>query len=99
MDRYILIGKIPSKEPDILKWGEWMERSDRHIGNDMIRDNIQISTVFLGLDHNWSGGNPILFETMIFGGLHDGYQERYYSWEEAEIGHKEALKLVTGDLN
>ena len=31
---------------------------------------------------------------MIFGGIHHDYQERYSTWEEAEKGHKRALKLV-----
>lgn len=28
----------------------------------------RVSTVWLGLDHNWGGGEPLLFETMSFGG-------------------------------
>jgi hypothetical protein len=31
---------------------------------------------------------------MIFGGLHDGHQERYTNWEDAERGHEEACKMV-----
>lgn len=34
------------------------------------------------------------FETMIFGGEHDQYQERYSTWDEAEAGHKRAIELV-----
>lgn len=58
----------------------------------------RISTVFLGLDHNhsWPNGTPILFETMIFGGEHDDFQERYCTWDEAEAGHKIAVDLVEG---
>jgi hypothetical protein len=48
----------------------------------------EVSTVFLMLDHNWSGrGDPILFETMIFGGPLDGQQARYSTWAEASEGH------------
>ena len=39
-------------------------------------------------------GPPLLFETMIFGGPHDGYQERYTFWDEAEAGHAKALGMV-----
>jgi len=54
---------------------------------------IWVSTVFLGLDHNFSGyGPPILFETMIFGGPYNTYQERYRTWDEAERGHARAVK-------
>lgn len=57
-------------------------------------DGITISTVFLGLDHSWIGGPPVLWETMIFGGEHDQYQERYYSFDDALDGHFKALELV-----
>ena len=37
-----------------------------------------VSTVFLGMDHNWRReGPPILFETMVFGGRYAGLQLRY----------------------
>lgn len=56
----------------------------------------RVSTVFLGIDHNFSSvGPPILFETMVFGPNDEEGQWRYVTWEEAEAGHKavvEALK-------
>jgi hypothetical protein len=55
---------------------------------------VYVSTVFLGLDHSFGEGPPQLFETMIFGGEHDEYQERYSTWDEAEAGHKKACKLA-----
>jgi hypothetical protein len=57
-------------------------------------DDAYISTVFLGLDHAWNSDVPVLWETMIFGGEHDQYQERYTSYEDALEGHKIALNLV-----
>ncbi len=56
-----------------------------------------VSTVFLGLDHAFGGGPPMLFETMIFGGDHDEYCERYATVEEARAGHRVACQLVNGD--
>ncbi len=51
-------------------------------------DGVRVSTVFLGRDHDFTGlGKPILWETMIFGGEWDGYQERYTSQEAAIEGH------------
>jgi hypothetical protein len=50
--------------------------------------------VFLGLDHAWDSDIPVLWETMIFGGEHDQYQERYTSYEDALKGHQTALNLV-----
>lgn len=56
-----------------------------------------VSTVFLGIDHNFGDGAPLLFETMIFGGKHNEYQRRYATWTEAEAGHKHAVSIA-GDV-
>ena len=60
-------------------------------------DDIFVSTVFLGLDHAWPKDDvtPMLWETMIFGGEHDQYQDRYTSVEDALEGHQTALTLIT----
>jgi len=93
-DYYILDGHETKKCNDVIEWGKWFQKNDknRHVGYDKFGD-VRVSTVFLGLNHNW-GGDILLFETMIFGGEHDEDQWRYSTWEEAEIGHKEAVKLV-----
>jgi len=41
---------------------------------------------------------PVLWETMIFGGAHDMYQERYASHEAALAGHARALELAIRGL-
>lgn len=53
-----------------------------------------VSTVFMGLNHSFDLDRPLWFETMIFGGKHDQYQERYETLDEAEAGHKRAVKLA-----
>lgn len=56
---------------------------------------MEVSTVFLGLDHRHSGaGPPILFETMIFDGLEDEYQVRTCTWTEAEAAHAQAVTIA-----
>jgi hypothetical protein len=89
-------GKTPIAEPDSMRWGTWLEHADRCVavtGNDDRR----VSTVFLGLDHNFGDrSQPVLFETMVFGGAHAGEQERYCTWDEAEYGHKRYVELVFG---
>ena len=92
---YILEGKIPKPCNDITEWGQWFEKKDCHVNNTYLPNHVQVSTVFLGLDHSFGGDTPLLFETMILGGKHDQYQERYATWEEAEKGHKRAVKLAT----
>jgi hypothetical protein len=79
----------------IIQCGEWMEENPnvKAVKQDNIGD-IFISTVFLGLDHAWNSNIPVLWETMIFGGEHDQYQERYTSYEDAVKGHQTALNLI-----
>ena len=83
----------PVLEHDLMKWAAWLEKSDRIIAKDMI-DDVRVSTVFLGLDHSFGDGPPLLFETMIFGGEHDQYQERYPNRDAAFAGHDRAMALV-----
>lgn len=97
--KYILKGKKPIPEPDVLKWGKWFETSqeDRIVKQQTLKNGNWVSTVFLGLDHNFSGiGKPILFETMVFSSkeLGEGSDDtnRYETWEEAEKGHKTMVK-------
>lgn len=52
-------------------------------------NNKTVSTVFLALDHNFTGsGAPILWETMIFpmGSMIEEYCARYTSYKEAVRG-------------
>jgi hypothetical protein len=92
---YILRGHTPVPIKSVQAWAEWFEHSDaRRIAHDRIED-VLVSTVFLGLDHNFGRGRPILFETLVFGGPLDGTMERYSTWDEAEIGHTDMLQRVT----
>lgn len=53
-----------------------------------------ISTIFLGIDHWYGGGAPVLFETMVFGGRYDQHQLRYTSWDAAKAGHVRVVAMV-----
>jgi hypothetical protein len=93
---YILKDKVPVQVHDMEEWMDAFRLHDsRIVAKTDLPDDIQVSTVFLGMDHSFGDdGPPILFETMIFGGALDGYQERYSTWEEAEEGHRLALELI-----
>ena len=95
LENYILDGKTPILEPDILKWAKWFEHSDKRVAKSFIGE-ILISTVFLGIDHDFrSQGPPLLFETRISGSeKFENFQERYSTWEEAEKGHQQAVAQV-----
>jgi hypothetical protein len=101
-------GHTPVPCYSMHKWGRWLEepghRSLWWSGNA----TKWVSTVFMGLDHRHCGkGPPLLFETMAFvhegrttNLLGRGpepvpetlCQERYSSWDDAEIGHKAAVR-------
>ena len=79
---------------DLLVWGRWIEDNDRQVAEDFVtfKDvTVRVSTVFLGLDHNFGDGPPILYETMVFEGENDQDQYRYGSREEALAGHEAVL--------
>jgi hypothetical protein len=94
MEKYILQGREPVVEPDVIVWGTWYATANRHVGKTWVGgpDCLFVSTVFLGIDNNWGEGPPLLFETMVFDhrsdepGL-DLYMDRYSTWDEAAAGH------------
>lgn len=57
-----------------------------------------VSTVWLGLDHNYGDqGPPLIFETMVFQDAHSGndtYCNRTSTEAEAIEAHEEAVRLV-----
>jgi hypothetical protein len=96
-DKYILDSAgNPEPAPSLMAWANWFDgnRDKRRVGDDTVGD-VRVSTVFLGLDHSFGGGPPLLYETMVFGGPLDGEQERYSTRAEAEAGHATMLARVT----
>jgi hypothetical protein len=81
---YTLKGKHPIPCASLDEWVQIIESTDRQVAQTEI-DEVRISTVFLGLDHNYRDeGPPLLFETMIFGGGLNGNQWRCSTWEQAK---------------
>jgi hypothetical protein len=97
---YILKDKTPIPCDDLLEWGLWMETADRRVAYDKLAD-VEVSTVFLEVDHSFNSDVPILFETMIFSDIEDEHNEtyRYTTWEEAEVGHQKVLDMVKARRN
>lgn len=85
---------------DVMAWAKWKEENVRKwiIARDSIGGGVWVSTVFLGLNHSFlKNGRPLWFETMIFNGPHDGYQERCSTYQEALEEHKTALEIARKD--
>ena len=91
---YILKGKEPV-EATAEEWSVWFSTADRHVAKTQVGE-YWVSTVFMGLDHNFSGrGAPVLFETMTFD--LDNRQEmmgRCSTWAEADAMHAMAVAHV-----
>lgn len=84
---YILEGHEP-KECDLMTWAMWFEKADRKVAQTE-KGKVYVSTVFLGLDHQFgTNGPPLLFETLVFGGGYNDDMEQYSTWDEAVEGHK-----------
>ena len=94
MEKYILDSEgNPIQEDQVLAWGAWFENAERHVGLETI-NGVKVSTVFLGIDHGWNGGPPVLWETMTFTKRKGSYKfleqnlfRRYTTAEEARLSH------------
>jgi hypothetical protein len=110
MDRnfYILDEEHRVIAVPMLTWARWLENFDnRRVALDTTQ-LFEVSTVFLGCNHGWGKGPPILFETMvferqaeikkIFGKLmpvrNDTECFRYSSWDDAVTGHQSTLRRL-----
>jgi hypothetical protein len=100
---YIEVDGKPVEASSTLEWARWFESSDRQVALTRIEDRL-VSTVFLGVDHSWGHGPPVLYETTVFSIDSNGVtinQEidvaRYCTREEALSGHDEMVKDVLKD--
>ncbi len=91
---YILKAGNPVKAKDIDEWSRWFASDKTRYLDRTDIGKVFVSTVFLGNDHSFGKGKPVLWETMIFGGHHDQYCKRYTSKKDALAGHKVAVKMV-----
>lgn len=97
--KYILDGHTPVLCSDVIAWAMWFETADRRVALDDVR-GIRVSTVFLGIDHNYGySDRPVLFETMCSTEIDWlDMQLRYATWEEAETGHKLVIEQLKSAL-
>jgi hypothetical protein len=104
---------------DVRSWAEWYEAAARKGQADGMpfdprrvalteTATMRVSTVFLGANHQWGKGPPILFETMVFtldqfprefeGKIRfspDDFDTfRYSSWDDAEAGHRATVRRI-----
>jgi hypothetical protein len=97
----------PLAEPDVRVWGRWLDDHgpDRVVARTVVPADAEgeapdtVSTVFLGLDHSYHGGPPVLWETCILTGPYKGYMVRYTTRFAAVEGHDHVVRsLLRGDF-
>lgn len=84
--------------PDLMEWAR-LHNDDNYkrVAQDTI-GTLWVSTVWLGLDHSFGGGPPLIFETMVFDhGENDRSDldcRRYSTEAEALAGHEEVCEEI-----
>jgi hypothetical protein len=95
---YRLDGRTPV-QCDMETWAQMMESPARQVASEEI-EGVRVSTVFLGLDHNFFGnGPPLLFETMTFSDTFGEIQWRCSTYLHAEEMHRTVVELVRESLS
>ena len=93
-DHWILVGQTPVPA-DLMTWAVWLETNDRRVMFTRVLDTVDVSTIFLGLDHGFSPHAPLLFETMAFWPGSDSHETRRCStWLQAERQHERVVREV-----
>ena len=92
--RIVRVANDGINEPGFLEWERVRDEKMRRVAHDTV-GGIDVSTIFLGMDHSFGLGVPILFETMTFKGRNsDHLQLRYCCYANAERGHQEVVELL-----
>lgn len=88
----ILIAGNVVKDVSFEDWATWFENADRIIRRTKI-GNVEVSTVFLGVNQAFGNSPSLWFETMIFSD--DEYDQecwRYSTINQAIEGHNKILQ-------
>ena len=95
MRTYDRQGRPIHNEQEFLK--KFADKKYRRVAFSELPGDVSISTVWLGINHQFGHGPPLIFETMIFGGDLNESCWRYSTEEEAREGHEKAVELVKGE--
>ena len=90
------------KPMGVRAWAGLLEDMDyKRVRETTLPDGKWVSTVWLGLNHNWGDGPPLIFETMVFnkGSSSDLDCTRYSTEAQAIKGHEEMVRKFTPKTN
>lgn len=86
------------KPLEFMEWAIKMNDAEyKRVARTELGD-VLVSTVWLGLNHSWDDGPPLIFETMIFGGPHDDWMDRYSTEAEALAGHERVVAALQAGI-
>jgi hypothetical protein len=100
---YVPDGAGGFRPAGLFEWAMWFDTTfevpfrdgGQRVARDDLAGGVLVSTIFIGLDHNFLfDGPPILFETMILNSPDLDWQERHETLAEAEAGHARALEIA-----
>jgi hypothetical protein len=92
---YRLVDRVPVRCTLAEFAASMMDDANRIVAQSTVGE-LQISTVFTGINQNWEDGDPILFETMVFGLPDDLHpQWRFSTWDEAMEIHNLLVTTLT----
>jgi hypothetical protein len=98
--RFWILQKGRLKPVDMMTWAKWLESPERIVDKTVITDDVNVSTVFIGLDYNFTGiasGRkhlPYCWETLISGGPYHGQLWRYARRGDAKRGHWQVVDAL-----
>jgi hypothetical protein len=92
---YRLVNRVPVR-CTLSEYAEAMKDDENRIVGQTMVGELQVSTVFTGIDQNWGGNAPILFETVVFG-LPDDLRPQWSlsTWDEAMEVHNMLVTMLT----
>ena len=91
--------KLVDRKPVQCSFAEFSEAmkddANRVIAQNLVGE-LQVSTIFTGIDTNFGGDEPLLFETVVFG-LPDDLRPQWSlgNWDEAMEIHTMLVNMLT----
>lgn len=84
----------------LTEWAQSFEtrQGQRRVAETTLANGRWVSTVWMGLDHSFGSGPPLIFETMVFASPDDRADldcDRYSTEAEALVGHQRMCEKWT----
>jgi hypothetical protein len=96
---YKLEGHTPVVAESFIDWCLWMVSADTRVMVNEIRE-VMVSTRFIGINLDpQQSGEPMIFETLVMGGVLNGKRNHWSTWDMAVQGHLKICAQVHCTFN